>query len=91
MSTATLTSAGWSGRSSNRVNTSLTLVGRYADCVVIDVGWRQNDTVHGIRGLDDHRRGMASQRHLSRVGTEHDRNMCKAKMQAEPYAGTDGF
>jgi hypothetical protein len=51
---------------------SLTLVRREADLVAIDVGLRQGDTIHGIRGLADHRRWMASKRHMSRVGTGHD-------------------
>jgi hypothetical protein len=48
----------------------LTLVGKSADRVAIAVRWRQGDTMHGIRGLDEHRRGMSSKRRMSRLGTE---------------------
>jgi hypothetical protein len=39
------------------------------------LGWRQGDTLHGMRRLHDHRCGMASQRHLSRLGTRWRRLM----------------
>ncbi len=47
---------------------ALPLVGRPAARVVIAVGWRQGDTIHGIRGLGDPRRPVASQGQLSWLG-----------------------
>jgi hypothetical protein len=44
---------------------SLMLVARSAAHVALAMGWRQGDTIHGIHGRDEHRRGMASQRHRS--------------------------
>jgi hypothetical protein len=57
----------------NSISIALTLLGRSADRVVISVESRQGDTSHGIRGRDDHRRGMAAQRHLPRLGTSKRR------------------
>ena len=49
---------------------SLALVRRGADLVASDVGLRQGDTIHGIRGLEDQRRGMASKKYMPRLEME---------------------
>jgi hypothetical protein len=36
-------------------------------------GWRQYDAIHGIRRLDHHVSGMASQRHLAQLETSSRR------------------
>jgi hypothetical protein len=64
------TAASGCGAFASAIKISLALVGKEADRVASAVGWRQGDTIHGLRGRDDHRCGMASQRHLSRLGTK---------------------
>jgi hypothetical protein len=49
---------------------SVTPVGRQVDGVAIGVGWRQGDTIPGIRGLEEYRRGMTSRGHLRDKGRE---------------------
>jgi hypothetical protein len=70
MSTAIFRSEEGSIRFSNVVNISCTLVGRSADRVAIDVGWRQGDTIRGLRELEDQRRGMASKKYMPRLEME---------------------
>jgi hypothetical protein len=57
---------------------ALMRVGAEADRVAIDGGWRQGDTLHGLWG-DEHRRGLASQPHLSRLGTQGSRRTTHAE------------
>jgi hypothetical protein len=47
------------------ITISLTLAEKSADRVAIAVGWRQGETIYGLRGRDDHRRGMVSNRPMS--------------------------